>query len=65
MSDRIVKATARRTQYAGRPVAPCGTRAAYERHMRHGEVPCFACRLASARYMAERRATKTAAGASA
>jgi hypothetical protein len=24
---------------------PCGTGAAYRRHYRHGEKPCFACRL--------------------
>jgi len=22
---------------------PCGTLAAYKRHQRHGEVPCYAC----------------------
>lgn len=27
---------------------PCGTRAAYERHRRHGEKPCDACRKANA-----------------
>ncbi|WP_206442567.1 WhiB family transcriptional regulator [Streptomyces boncukensis] len=26
--------------------APCGTRAAYRRHQRHGETPCAACRRA-------------------
>jgi hypothetical protein len=32
----------------GRPVAaPCGTLAAYKRHVRHGEVPCDLCRLAA------------------
>jgi hypothetical protein len=28
--------------------APCGTNAAYQRHLRHGETPDLACRLASA-----------------
>lgn len=35
-------------------VEPCGTRAAYQRHIRHGEVPCDACmganRLFTERY---------------
>jgi hypothetical protein len=65
MSDRTVKTTARCKQYAGRPLAPCGTRAAYERHLRHGEHPDFACKVASARYTAARRAAKTGAEASA
>jgi hypothetical protein len=26
-----------------RPWQPCGTRAAYRRHLRHGEQPCRAC----------------------
>lgn len=29
---------------AGRPLMPCGTVAAYRRHLRHGETPCDACR---------------------
>ncbi len=29
-----------------RPMAPCGTDAAYKRHLRHGEVPCDSCREA-------------------
>ena len=28
-------------------VAPCGTPAAYRRHLRHGESPCPACRRAN------------------
>ena len=27
-------------------LAPCGTDAAYQRHMKHHETPCDACRLA-------------------
>lgn len=30
-----------------RPLKPCGTDAAYQRHLRHGEQPCTACREAS------------------
>ena len=31
----------------GRPVSqPCGTPAAYKRHLRHGETPCDDCRQA-------------------
>jgi len=37
-----------RTGEPGRPaVQPCGTPAAYARHLRHGEIPCEACRLAN------------------
>ncbi len=31
-----------------RTLAPCGTTAAYARHLRHGETPCDACRKANA-----------------
>ena len=27
-----------------RPLAPCGTEAAYRRHLRNGEKPCYDCR---------------------
>lgn len=33
---------------APRTPAPCGTTAAYARHLRHGEPPCDACRKANA-----------------
>jgi hypothetical protein len=29
-----------------RQLAPCGTQAAYTRHLRHGEQACAACRKA-------------------
>jgi hypothetical protein len=45
----------------GRPATqPCGTTAAYRRHLRNGEVPCDACRAANTAKHAElrrRRAT--------
>lgn len=42
---------ARRTGRRGRPIVyPCGTRAAYERHRRHHEPPCEACRRAKYLY---------------
>jgi hypothetical protein len=31
-------------------VKPCGTRAAYRRHLNHGEVTCAACCAAEAGY---------------
>ena len=34
---------------------PCGTRAAYVRHVRAGERPCPECRAANADYMRRRR----------
>ncbi len=38
-----------RTGQIGRPATqPCGTEAAYRRHLRHGEAPCEACRTAHA-----------------
>lgn len=30
-----------------RELKPCGTVSAYQRHLRHGETPCDACREAS------------------
>lgn len=35
--------------------AVCGTRAAYNRHRRHGETPCEACRRAERERSRERR----------
>ena len=32
----------------GRPLSPCGTPAAYRRHLREGSDPCAACRRAKA-----------------
>lgn len=32
----------------GKPKSPCGTEAAYRRHLRHREEPCAACREAHA-----------------
>lgn len=32
----------------GRPLSPCGTPAAYRRHLREGSDPCSACRRAKA-----------------
>lgn len=34
--------------YRWADVRPCGTPAAYRRHLRHGERPCAACLLAEA-----------------
>ena len=31
------------------PQQPCGTPAAYRRHLRHGEKPCFECSTAERR----------------
>jgi hypothetical protein len=33
-----------------RPVRPCGSYAAYRRHIAHREVPCDACRAAALAY---------------
>lgn len=34
-----------------RELRPCGTEAAYQRHLRHGEEPCEACDRAHAAYV--------------
>jgi len=40
---------------------PCGTSAAFRRHVRHGESPCAACRRAQAEYQREWYASKRSA----
>lgn len=44
----------------GRPMRPCGTRAAYQRHLDRGEWPCDPCAEASAAYYADRQRERTA-----
>jgi len=39
---------------------PCGTRAAYRRHLRRYEQPCPACREAAAEYVRQQRAARAA-----
>jgi hypothetical protein len=34
---------------------PCGTPAAYRRHLRHGERPCLSCRQAESRRQQARK----------
>jgi len=43
-----------------RVLQPCGTRAAYKRHVRHGETPCRACKAANAEYVLDRQRGKPA-----
>lgn len=38
-----------------RPLAPCGTYGAYQRHLRRGETPCEECKGACAEYFREYR----------
>lgn len=43
-----------RTGQPGRPATqPCGTVAAYKRHLRNGETPCEPCREANAAHHRE------------
>lgn len=43
-----------KTGQVGRPpVQPCGTVAAYKRHLRNGEQPCADCRAANSAYHRE------------
>ena len=39
-----------------RPLATCGTEAAYRRHLRNGEKACYECRIANSEARARRRA---------
>lgn len=50
-------------RWNGRELAPCGTRAAYRRHLRRGEVPCRACVAAEARARQDRHARRKSAAA--
>ena len=47
-------------QRQGRPLAPCGTWAAYRRHLRNYEPACDACRKAATAYVTGRRAARKA-----
>lgn len=38
-----------------RSLQPCGSAASYRRHLRHGEVPCDACRVAHSSSRREQR----------
>lgn len=45
-----------RTGQPGRiPTQPCGTHAAYRRHLKAGEEPCRPCKDANAEYHRNRR----------
>lgn len=39
----------------GRKLAPCGTKAAYDRHLKNGESPCAPCRHANTLAQREKR----------
>lgn len=41
------------------PVKPCGSYAAYRRHIAHREVPCDACRAAALEYSRAARHRRT------
>lgn len=47
-----------RAKYGPHELAPCGTHAAYARHVRNLERPCYACRVAEAQYQSDRRAKR-------
>ena len=52
-----------RTGQPGRPATqPCGTPAAYARHLRHGETPCQPCRAAEMERQAKYRRPKKPRG---
>ncbi|MET8765513.1 WhiB family transcriptional regulator [Streptomyces sp. NPDC004658] len=60
-ASRSAKAPVKKPQAAppgpGRPQAPCGTRSAYQRHLRKKEPVCAACRAANARSGVQYRRT--------
>ncbi|MDB5716457.1 MAG: hypothetical protein JWO15_3854 [Sphingomonadales bacterium] len=45
-------------EHVGLDLKPCGTEAAYRRHLRHDEEPCNPCRTAAVAADAERRAER-------
>ena len=52
-----------RTGQPGRPATqPCGTLAAYRRHLQKGETPCDACRAANAAHVRDHRARRRKTG---
>lgn len=53
------EAAVRVRRSSGRPLKPCGTQAAYLRHLRAGEKACAECRAANADYY---RRARVAAG---
>lgn len=61
--DREARRRARRAgskPRAGRTLKPCGTDAAYRRHLRERETPCEPCRAAARRREARKRAKRGA-----
>lgn len=59
MTDRFAAAR-RALELQYREARPCGTEAAYRRHLRNGEQACPDCRAAHATYNDERAAARAA-----
>jgi acyl-CoA reductase-like NAD-dependent aldehyde dehydrogenase len=59
-SRRLIALVNRKRTYAGSPVQPCGTEAAFKRHKRHGEKIDAACRAAHAKELKKLRAEREA-----
>lgn len=51
----LLKKQPARSTPGPRPTMPCGTRAAYVRHRRHGEEACQPCKDAVNKYYQDRR----------
>lgn len=49
-------------RWASWQVRPCGTIAAYRRHLRHGETPCYQCMDANAAYWRDRNPNPNGTG---
>ncbi|MFF2522476.1 WhiB family transcriptional regulator [Streptomyces liangshanensis] len=58
------KPVQKQSRGGGRPLAPCGTKAAYERHQRRGEDVDVACREWREEYLAARRRQPAQCGTS-
>ena len=59
--DALRKRRARNGTPAPRLVQPCGTHAAFNRHVKAGEDPCLRCLTAEREYQAERHERRKAA----
>lgn len=54
--EHVLRRSARPPQFDmyGKPMSPCGTHAAFNRHRKRGETPDDACVIGERRYQAER-----------
>lgn len=58
-AEELLYAVGLRKRRGIKPLAPHGTTAAYERHLKYGDEPCDDCRKANAEHKRGRKATET------